>query len=693
MHLVSARDRQAESSPRQPAEALHAGSRLDALDLRIAIAIFVAALALRAVYLSEIVSLPEFDMPAVDAGYHDYWAWGLVSGDWTPPANQKDPQIESTPYFRPPLCPYFLSIVYGAFGRSYVAVRIVQMVIGAASCVLLYVLARRLFDRATAVVAGCVMAGYWVFIYFDAELREVVLLVFVHLLAIQSLLALRRRPTVLAAVGCGVLLGLAALGKPNNLLFVPVAIGWLAAVFKGLLPRRRSVLVNFGLLAGAAATVAPATIRNVVVGDDLVLISSNGGINLYIGNNPLATGHDVRLPRPIPEFANAFDYPAIVRHVESVEGRPLKHSEVSRYFAGLALEDVRATPGRCLGLMLRKALLFWGGMEIVSEQDLNAARAESRLLRYLPGNFAVLLACAVIGLFLALRPRPPDADRSGSVAQSDRADVVIILLFVGVYFVSFLPFFVTARYRVPITPLVILFGSYGLVQVAAAVRGRQLLRALVAVAAAVLLWLLGSADWFHVSDDGFKARYDRAVNYQKQGRAEEAVEAYREALAIRPHAPRAHNNLGILLSDLQRPQEAVRHYTEALRVMPDYAEAHNNLGIELLLGFGDIEGSLRHCAEAVRLRPDFAPGHKSLGLALAKAGQTGPAIERYLRYLELMPGDAGVYQNLGVLYARVERMDECVAAFRQSLRLNPDNAKVRQLLEAATTEQSADAPP
>jgi len=664
---------------------------LGRLDLKLCAAVFLAAFALRVLYLGEIVHQPEFDLPAVDAGYHDYWAWGLASGEWAPPPYREDPQIQSTPYFRPPLCPYFLALIYSIFGHNYVAVRVVQMLLGSLSCVLAYVLAARLFDRGTAIVSGGFMAGYWVFIYFDSELREVVLLVFLLEALVLGLLSLRVRPGPLRALGCGVLLGLAALAKPNALLLIPVVILWLLLVNRPGACWRRGARVGTGLVVGTILTIAPAFLRNSLVAKDGVFISANGGINLYAGNNPVASGYDVRLPPPLPEFASSWEYPQVVRHVQRIEGRPMKGSEVSGWFARQALEHVRSDPGGTAALVLRKAILFWGGVEIVSERDLNAARGESALLRLLPGDFSTLLACAVVGFVFTLgRPgerRPNLAEpRAAAVASPHRADLALIVLLVGTYFVSFLPFFVTARYRAAIIPFMVVFAAYGLVRIAVGFLEGRVVTGVVALVAIVALYLGNSVDYYNVSDDGFKAAYDRAVALGKKGRPEDAITHYREALRIRPYAPKAHNNLGLLLAERGEAGEAIEHYAQALLVQPEYAEAHNNLGAEFLKQ-GDLDGAVVHCGEAVRLRPEFVLARKNLALALALQGRNDEAIDQYREALRVQPRDAGARYNLGILLSRQGRIEEAIREYRTALEIQPDDARTRQALDEALAQQ------
>ena len=82
----------------------------------------------------------------------------------------------------------------------------------------------------------------------------------------------------------GFCLGLAALAVANILLFLPMALLWVI-VARRALPWPRRLLNALPLLLGASLVIAPVTLRNYLIGDDLVLISSNGGINFYLGNN------------------------------------------------------------------------------------------------------------------------------------------------------------------------------------------------------------------------------------------------------------------------------------------------------------------------------------------------------------------------------------------------------------------------
>ena len=69
-----------------------------------------------------------------------------------------------------------------------------------------------------------------------------------------------------------------------------------------------------------------------------------------------------------------------------------------------------------------------------------------------------------------------------------------------------------------------------------------------------------------------------ATPCSSQGKLDEAIAAYREAIRLKPDYAEAHSNLGIALAGQGKLDEAIAEYREAIRLKPDYAAAHNNLG-------------------------------------------------------------------------------------------------------------------
>src|SRR5205085_10865807 len=127
-------------------------------------------------------------------------------------------------------------------------------------------------------------------------------------------------------VAAGAAVALFALNRPNVLL-------WIAA-FGVLLVTRRRWRATLAFGAGCALALLPVAARNVIVAHELVLVSSHGGLNFYIGNNETADGtyHAVRGVRP----TIAGQSEDTKRIAEQATGRKLTSREVSRWFYGRA---------------------------------------------------------------------------------------------------------------------------------------------------------------------------------------------------------------------------------------------------------------------------------------------------------------------------------------------------------------------
>ena len=164
------------------------------------------------------------------------------------------------------------------------------------------------------------------------------------------------------------------------------------------------------------------------------------------------------------------------------------------------------------------------------------------------------------------------------------------------------------------------------------------------------------------------------VALAEQGKIEEAMAHYAEALRIKPDFAGAHYNLGFALAEQGKIEEAMAHYAEALRIKPDYAEVHNNLGAALAKE-GKIEEAMVHYAEALRIKPDYAEAHNNLGAAFAEQGKIQEAIGQYAEALRIKPDFAEAHYNLGLTFAKQGKIQEAMDQYQEALRVNPNSAE------------------
>lgn len=678
-------------------------------EILILVAILLIGALIRGLYLTEMAHTPDFTYPGVDPAYHDYWARSLATGNWAQHQPFPDPRIQVTPFFRPPGYPYFLALIYFLTGGNYLAARIVQMAIGLLSAFMAYKLGRRWLGSASGLIAAGLMAFYWVFIYYEGELLEPVLLLPLGLGLIYQLSLLTEKATWPRSLAAGVLLGLFALCRPNVLLFGLAAVIW---IWWQAGNRRLALNASVALMLGAVLTISPATIRNYVVAHDFVPISSNMGINLWMGNNETATG----LCRPdiadLGRFGTCFEYPSIVANMEQRVGRPLKYSEASDYLSQLATEYIKGHPVETLSVMLRKAEYFWSPREVGHNEEDELERLNSRVLSKVPGRFALVLGFGLIGAAMLFA----DSWRKKDAALQKRyAVLVLMLLFVAGYFVSFLPFFSAGQYRIPIIPFLMLFAGYGIGRIGQLAVGRKYIPAACRLLACLGAFGLASINLTGYQPDASKWHYDRALDFKRIGKYDLAVTEYKEAIRIKPWLGQAHSNLGLLLLDMGRTDEAMSQFEQALKINPDdywapygmgmilanqgklreasdqferaiYAYpghfmAHHELGL-IMLAMHNVEAAEAHFLAALRINPDFSPSHVGMTMIMESRGKPNEAADHLRAALRAAP-DADLYFRLAGILVNENKLDEALECYSQAVRLKPDNPIMRYNLGVA----------
>lgn len=136
-----------------------------------------------------------------------------------------------------------------------------------------------------------------------------------------------------------------------------------------------------------------------------------------------------------------------------------------------------------------------------------------------------------------------------------------------------------------------------------------------------------------------------AVEVQKLGRLQEAIEHFRAAVAINPGASYLRGNLAFALDDAGLAGEAIEQLLIFTRRSPGNPEASYRLG--LLLGrAGRFAESLPALREATRLRPWFPPGWDALGVTCANLGLRAEAEAAFGEALRIEPGNQIVRRKL-----------------------------------------------
>src|SRR5262249_1608348 len=88
--------------------------------------------------------------------------------------------------------------------------------------------------------------------------------------------------------------------------------------------------------------------------------------------------------------------------------------------------------------------------------------------------------------------------------------------------------------------------------------------------------------------------------YDRLGRFQEAIAAYKQAQRLTPGDPEVYVNLGIVYGEVKQYDEAIATFLQALRLKADDVDAHFNLGLAYLYS-GDKTAALKECEGHVPL--------------------------------------------------------------------------------------------
>jgi len=573
------------------------------------ILIVLVAFAIRLVYLCQLADNPFFENPNLDEQIHHEWAAQYAAGDeWSIDRRTG----ETLPYFRAPLYIWFLGTIYEIFGVDPgFPPRLIQSLLGALSCGLVFLLGARLFGRRVGLIAGSGAALYWILVYFDNELLIVPLIVFVDLLLLLFLVLAHEKGRWLYWSAAGVCLGLSAIARPNILLFAPVVCVWILFLDGRSKGRWRTGVIRcfaFGL--ALLLPILPITVRNHVVGDDLVLIASQGGVNFYIGNNSQSDGVTAVVPGTPNDWWGGYD--ATHAMAERALGGRAKPSEVSDFFFDEAYRFWQEQTGAALLLLGDKTRKFFCRQEYANNKCIYTFTEEfTPIVGWLFVGFWIVAPLGLLGLFVSFRKQ--------------RLRLFPLWGFLVSYSISVIVFFITARFRVPVVPVLIVYSAFGLDWLFERIKLRRYRSLLYALGALCVLFAIV----LHVPHSGFGRVHKGSAKFfgsigaslAQQGKSSEAYPYLDRAVQtadtmLASDTTREEKTLavqiivsslsvkGSLLEKEERLADALSAYTDALRVAPSGSRQKASLHAKMakILGrLNRLQDAARHRTEAIRI--------------------------------------------------------------------------------------------
>jgi tetratricopeptide (TPR) repeat protein len=155
----------------------------------------------------------------------------------------------------------------------------------------------------------------------------------------------------------------------------------------------------------------------------------------------------------------------------------------------------------------------------------------------------------------------------------------------------------------------------------------------------------------------------------------EAAENYRQAIRLDPYnAADAHYALGLVYRDWGRPEEEIQAYKQAIKLKPDYVSAYERLGSRYLRSKKYPE-AIETFKQLVALKPGDANPANSMGEAYLEMNLLSDAVSAFRNAIQLKPDFGKAYYNLGKSLLAMGNREGAVEQYNILQNLNQDWAE------------------
>lgn len=150
--------------------------------------------------------------------------------------------------------------------------------------------------------------------------------------------------------------------------------------------------------------------------------------------------------------------------------------------------------------------------------------------------------------------------------------------------------------------------------------------------------------------------------YYEQGKLNEAIQSYQEAIAREPNFPEAYNNLGNALREAGRADEAIACYTMCIQLQ--FARPQN----------AQLARTMQANPQMAAMQQSQRLGvaYNNLGGILKMQGRAAEAIACYEHVALLQAESPEAHANLASAYKDAARQDTAIASYKRALQLRPD---------------------
>jgi tetratricopeptide (TPR) repeat protein len=473
----------------------------------------------------------------------------------------------------------------------------------------------------------------------------------------------------------GLLIGITAIIKANVLYTIPfLVLAILIPIIKNRKIYKTALVYSALIIFGALIPILLVTYHNWRVSHSLVLINYSGGPNIYIGN---WLGSDGSL-KP-PEFISMSPAPtrgdssnrgepssskdktgspastreddrsstrggeedSWVKMTKAYVGKDATPAQVSSYWTRRAIDESKKNPGFFLKNTGKKILLLFHSMPLDDNYSIEYALQKFKIL-YLTLPFWIL---ALLGIF-------------GSIAvmleKEIRKKLFWLYFFGAGYALTLVASHVAERYRLALSPILILFASY------------------------FIFWFWERFKKFQADNFEMSSRNVRIILVALLALALATPALFINLGQISRTMPGdTLNNFGSEALDEGKVSEARGYFIDSIKAEPRLPMAHGNLG-KTYLEEGNLDSAIEEIRKSIKLQPDAPIGYLKIALEAKKNNASLEEIKNRIEDLKNQKSEEMFDLNYieGMKLLRVQKYKEALPYFEKAKEKFPENSSL-----------------
>lgn len=482
---------------------------------------------------------PFYKFPITDSFIYLSWAEDILSsGNW----------LGDKVFWRAPFYPYFLAVVKAFFPAAKDFVLIFQHTLGLINLLLIYRLSKMVLSKKTAVIAVFLCAFYAPFVYYEGKLLPDTLGIFFILLSTNLLIEGFKNAKPVNFALAGLFIGIGCVARPFYMMYLFLSI---LGIYLAEKKRGAACIKKLSLyMLVSLSVIGIVTLRNYAVGKDFVLISANGGVTFYNGNNPYARGG---YGPGIARFVSAsWEEKEATKNAEEITGKPLRPSEVSSFWLKKGVTYLLTNPKKALWLFRRKLILSMNNYELGVSYNLPVEKEFLVLLKILFVPFGLIFSLGMLGMVLGRK-------KFGALWP--------MYIFVFSVFLTLWLFHFVSRYRMSSVPFLAIFAGLGLEEFIKLIKQRK--KKDILLYSALLIAVLGFS--YLPTDSNIETAANRTnlgMAFLANGKPDKAMESFNKAVSANPGYILAYMGLGDIYFAKKKYKDALLAYRKAMETAP-----------------------------------------------------------------------------------------------------------------------------